>query len=34
MQRQPMFLPTSLAHNDVPMKTDYFRRLLETSGLK
>ena len=34
MQRQPIFIPTSLAHNDVPMKTDYFRRLLETSRLK
>jgi hypothetical protein len=32
-QRGPLFMHTSLAHNDVPMKKDYFRRLVETSAL-
>ncbi len=32
-QREPIFMPTKLAHNDVPMKNEYFRKLLETSAL-
>jgi hypothetical protein len=32
-QRNPLFIPTTLAHNDVPMKQDYLKRLLETSAL-
>jgi len=32
-RRKPLFIPTTLAHNDVPMKKDYLKRLLETSAL-
>jgi ABC-type proline/glycine betaine transport system substrate-binding protein len=31
--RQPIFMATKLAHNDVPMKNEYFRLLLQTSQL-
>jgi hypothetical protein len=31
--RRPMFMHTTLAHNDVPMKMNYFQRLLATSSL-
>ena len=32
--RRALFIPTTLPHNDVPMKSDYFRRLLATSSLR
>jgi hypothetical protein len=31
--RTPLFIPTTLPHNDVPMKKDYLKRLVETSAL-
>jgi methylmalonyl-CoA mutase cobalamin-binding subunit len=32
--REPTFIATKLAHNDVPCKTEYLRRLFEASALK
>jgi hypothetical protein len=31
--RGPIFMPTTLRHDDVPSKGEYFRRLLQTSAL-
>ncbi len=33
MARWPIFIHTTLPHDEVPMKTEFFRRLLETSDL-